>query len=143
MLGITGTRPPSTPAAEWLINMPLLIWFVFSWFESYGETKRSAEKKYEVMREAYDEAYSELLEHAWDNPDRLPVEHYRGYCVRYNFKDYAVYEGEGNHDKAIVAYSRMLDNGESGMVGALEHIDSLADKRPQKIYRRPEADQPD
>jgi hypothetical protein len=138
MLAITGTRPPSTPAAEWLINLPLVILFVFSWIRAHEETKASAEEKYDYLKERY----FEVLNHAQEYPKKLPVEDYRGYFIRYNFECYAVYADRKCKGDPIVAYDRDMRNGKSGMWAAKLDIDELVEEAADNGDPKPESDQP-
>ena len=113
------TREPSTPAFEWLINMPLIILFVSSWVMAHEE----ASKKYEFLRERY----FEVLNHAQKHPKKLPVEDYRGYFIRYDFECYAVYADRKCKGEPIVAYDRFLRDSMSGMCAAKLDIDELVD----------------
>ena len=139
MLGITSTRPPSTPATEWLINLPLLIWFVFSWVRAHDEAKVAAKEKYDYL----EERYLEVLNHAQEYPKKLPVEDYRGYFIRYDFECYAVYADRKCKGDPIVAYNREMRNGKSGMWAAKLDIDELVDEAAGIGDQEPESDQPD
>lgn len=132
LISVTSSmQPPSTPAVEWLINTPLLIWFIFSWAKSHEETKSAHFREYRELNKLYEE----VLEHAQKHKKKLPLKKYRGYFILYDFQRYAVYEDEQCKGKPIVAFRRTLNNGKPGMFGAKQEIDFLVKEKLAEVRK--------